>query len=208
MNKTLIRSEASQLPPGANSGQFAYITTSDADLREGPGTTYRILRPIPKGTKIVVVGREGLWLKVQSVRGNPSGYVHEQYARPFYVQTPPHFAQQSPAQPGSFQPKPEVMYQRPRFSGQQPAPAQQPTPAQDQFGGRNSPGDLINACGSKGLAVDFVTGNCVAPRGQQVNPQNLYPPFTAPLPKPQPNDLIMRCGAQGRSADFVTGRCM
>jgi hypothetical protein len=110
---------------------------------------------------------------------------------------------QSPEQPRSFQPKPGVMNQRPRSS-----PDQQPAPTQDLFGGRNNPGDLIYACGSKGLAVDFVTGNCVAPRGQQINPQNLYPPFTAPLPKPEPHDLIMLCGVQGRSADVVTGRCM
>jgi len=103
--------------------------------------------------------------------------------------------------PRSFQPKPEVMNQRARSS-----PDQQPAPT--LFGGRNNPGDLVYACGSKGLAVDFVTGNCVAPRGQQINAQNLYPPFTALLPKPEPHDLIMRCGVQGRSADVVTGRCM
>ena len=103
--------------------------------------------------------------------------------------------------PRSFQPKPEVMNQRPRSS-----PAQQPAPTQDDlFGGRNNPGDLIYACRSKGLAVDFVTGNCVASRGQQINAQNLYPPL---LSKPEPHDLIMRCGVQGRAADFVTGRCM
>jgi hypothetical protein len=105
--------------------------------------------------------------------------------------------------PRSFQPKPEVMNQRPRSS-----PDQQPAPTQDLFGGRNNPGDLIYACGSKGLAVDFVTGNCVASRGQQINPQNLYPPFTALPPKPEPHDLIMRCGVEGRSADVIAGRCM
>jgi hypothetical protein len=69
-------------------------------------------------------------------------------------------------------------------------------------------GILIIACGSKGLTVDFVTGNCVMPHGGQINPQNLYQPFAAPLPQPNLSELIMRCGAQGRSADFVTGRCM
>lgn len=96
-----------------------------------------------------------------------------------------------------------IMNQRPRSS-----PDQQPAPTQNLFGGRNNPGDLVYACGVKGLVVDFVTGNCVAPRGQQINAHNLYPPFTALLPKPEPHDLIMRCGVQGRSADVVTGRCM
>lgn len=78
----------------------------------------------------------------------------------------------------------------------------------DLYGGQNSPGDLISACGAKGFTADFVTGNCISPQGRQSNPHNLYPPFVAPLPKPQPNELIMRCGAMGRAADFATGRCM
>ena len=60
----------------------------------------------------------------------------------------------------------------------------------------------------KGFTADFVTGNCVSPQGRQANPQNLYPPFAAPLPTSQPSDLIIRCGAMGRGADFATGRCM
>jgi hypothetical protein len=67
-------------------------------------------------------------------------------------------------------------------------------------------GDLIFACGSKGLAADFVTGNCVSSSGRQVNPFNLYPPFQTPLPQPSPSELIMRCA--GRAVDFVTGQCM
>ncbi len=69
-------------------------------------------------------------------------------------------------------------------------------------------GALVYACGSKGLSANFVTGNCVLPDGREVNPHNLYPPFMAPLPKPDPNDLVQRCGALGRVPDFVTGRCM
>lgn len=106
--------------------------------------------------------------------------------------------------PRSSQPKPKVMNQRPCSSRDQ-----QPAPTQDLFGGRNSPSDLIfYACGSKGLAVDFVTGNCVVPLGQEINPRNSYPPLTALLPKPKPHDLIMLCGVQGRSADVIAGRCM
>lgn len=67
-------------------------------------------------------------------------------------------------------------------------------------------GDLIFACGSKGLGADFVTGNCVSTSGRQVNPFNLYPPFQIPLPQPSPSELILRCA--GRAVDFVTGRCM
>jgi hypothetical protein len=89
----------------------------------------------------------------------------------------------------------------------QQAPARQQENPRDLYGGQTKPGDLNMACGSKGFGADYVTGNCVSPRGQQTNPQNLYPPFGSPLPKPQPGSLMMRCGAMGRSADFVTGRC-
>jgi hypothetical protein len=54
---------------------------------------------------------------------------------------------------------------------------------QDSYGGRNRAADLVRACGAKGLGVDFVTGNCVSPQGRQINPHNLYQPFTAPLPQ-------------------------
>jgi hypothetical protein len=76
----------------------------------------------------------------------------------------------------------------------------------DMYGGRNQAGSLITAC--KGLGVNFVTGNCVSNGGEEVNPRNLWPPFAAPLPKPESGELIMRCGALGKTADFVTGRCM
>jgi hypothetical protein len=65
--------------------------------------------------------------------------------------------------------------------------------------------NLVITCGSKGMGVDFATGNCINRGNEQVNPYNLYPPFMAPLPPPSPNDTIMRC--QGRAPDFVTGQC-
>lgn len=70
----------------------------------------------------------------------------------------------------------------------------------------NRDNDLVFVCGSAGMGVDFVTGNCVSSRGNQVNPYNLYPPFMAPLPRPSPSDTIMRC--RGRAVDFVTSCCM
>jgi hypothetical protein len=73
---------------------------------------------------------------------------------------------------------------------------------------QNNANALIQACRAKGLRVDFVTGNCLTSRGRQINPQNLYSPFTAPLAQSNPSELITRCGALGRAADFVTGRCM
>ncbi len=75
--------------------------------------------------------------------------------------------------------------------------------AQPSVGDRNSA--LISACGSAGMGVDFVTGNCVPSSGGQVNPYNLYPPFQAPLPKQTPSEMILRCPG---GVDFVTGQCI
>ncbi|HEU4340849.1 MAG TPA: SH3 domain-containing protein [Candidatus Binatia bacterium] len=62
-----------------------YITTAEAQLREGPGTNHRVVATIPQGIKIQVVGRDGYWLKVQSKQGNRPGYIDERYARPLEV---------------------------------------------------------------------------------------------------------------------------
>ena len=59
-----------------------YITTADTQLRKGPGAKYAAIRTIPRDTTINVVGKEGLWLKVQSKQGKEPGYIDEQYARP------------------------------------------------------------------------------------------------------------------------------
>jgi N-acetylmuramoyl-L-alanine amidase len=70
----------------AQAVQGTYITTSDVNLRKGPGTNYEIVTTIPKNVKINVVGKEGRWLKVESKHGGQPGYMDEQYARPVGLQ--------------------------------------------------------------------------------------------------------------------------
>ena len=65
----------------ATSVAGAYITTGEVNLREGPGTKYKVLRRIPKGLKINVVRAEGNWLRVESKTGNPPGYIDKRFAR-------------------------------------------------------------------------------------------------------------------------------
>jgi len=59
----------------------AFVTTGEVNLREGPGTKYKVLRKIPKGTKINVIRIDGNWLRVESKTGNPSGYIDKRFAR-------------------------------------------------------------------------------------------------------------------------------
>ncbi len=59
----------------------AYMTTGEVNLREGPGTKYKVLRKIPKDTKINVVRINGNWLRVESKTGNPPGYIDKRFAK-------------------------------------------------------------------------------------------------------------------------------
>jgi len=61
-------------------GPGAYVTTGEVNLREGPGTKYKVLRRIPKDTRINVVRIDGNWLRVESKKGNPSGYIDKRFA--------------------------------------------------------------------------------------------------------------------------------
>ncbi len=66
--------------PMARSPRGTYKTTADIPVREGPGMHYRSVATIPQETKVMVVGAEGDWLKVQSQHGNPPGYIERRYA--------------------------------------------------------------------------------------------------------------------------------
>ena len=62
-------------------GPGAYVTTGEVVLREGPGTKYKVLRKIPRDTKINVLRIDGNWLRVESKSGNPSGYIDKRFAQ-------------------------------------------------------------------------------------------------------------------------------
>jgi uncharacterized protein YgiM (DUF1202 family) len=64
----------------ADSYKGTYNTTADVAVREGPGPHYKAVARIVKDTHVTVVGAEGDWLKVQSKRGNPPGYIDSRFA--------------------------------------------------------------------------------------------------------------------------------
>jgi uncharacterized protein YraI len=63
----------SKAAPPAGAG--AYRTLRDAELREGPGTKYKVVTKLPGGIKINVVRAEGDWLRVESKHGAKPGYI-------------------------------------------------------------------------------------------------------------------------------------
>jgi N-acetylmuramoyl-L-alanine amidase len=82
IDEQFVRPLDTQITQAATpSGAGAYLTTSEVNLREGPGTKHKVIRRIPKGIKINVVGGEGNWLRVESRLGNPSGYLDKRFAR-------------------------------------------------------------------------------------------------------------------------------
>jgi uncharacterized protein YgiM (DUF1202 family) len=62
-------------------GPGVYVTTGEVNLREGPGTKHKVLSRIPKNTKINVVRIDGNWLRVESKKGNPPGYIDKRFAQ-------------------------------------------------------------------------------------------------------------------------------
>jgi len=53
----------------------AYRTLREVDLREGPGTKFKVVTRLPAGIKVNVARAEGDWLRVESKRGGKPGYV-------------------------------------------------------------------------------------------------------------------------------------
>lgn len=59
-----------------------YEVLEDTQVRSGPGSDYPVVANIKKGIKINVVDEKSGWLKVESKRGNPPGFVEASLAKP------------------------------------------------------------------------------------------------------------------------------
>ena len=68
-----------QASPKIQKGQ--YVVVADTVVRKGPGPEHAEVAKVSKGTKVNIVGEERGWLKVESRRGNPPGYIDPTYAR-------------------------------------------------------------------------------------------------------------------------------
>jgi uncharacterized protein YgiM (DUF1202 family) len=58
-----------------------YEAVTNTRVRSGPGLHHPVVAEIKKGTKLNVVSEENGWLRVESKRGNPPGYVEAGLAR-------------------------------------------------------------------------------------------------------------------------------
>jgi uncharacterized protein YgiM (DUF1202 family) len=66
----------------APSVEGKYESLVNTRVRSGPGHHYPVVAEIKKGTKINVVDEEKGWLKVESKRGNKTGYVEASVTKP------------------------------------------------------------------------------------------------------------------------------
>ena len=55
------------------------ITTENLNMRKGAGTTYTIIRTLPKGQNLTITTKNGTWLKVKA--GNQDGWVHSDWVK-------------------------------------------------------------------------------------------------------------------------------
>lgn len=82
--------ELSSIEPGSGEGEESpappvegrYESLVNTRVRSGPGLHYPVVAEIKKGTKINVVDEEKGWLKVESKRGNKTGYVEASVTKP------------------------------------------------------------------------------------------------------------------------------
>ena len=82
--------ELSSIEPGSGEREESssppvegrYESLVNTQVRSGPGLHYPVVAEIKKGTKIHVVDEEKGWLKVESKRGNKTGYVEASVTKP------------------------------------------------------------------------------------------------------------------------------
>ncbi|MBX3469247.1 MAG: penicillin-insensitive murein endopeptidase [Planctomycetes bacterium] len=73
----------------------AQVTASALNVRTGPGTSYRVLGSLPRGTQVVIVGTSGNWRQID-LGANGPGWVYFAYLEPI-----PGAAPTAPAAPAA-----------------------------------------------------------------------------------------------------------
>ena len=63
----------------------ARVNAESLNLRDGPGTTYAVLRSLARDTIVTIVGEQGDWLQVRLADGT-AGWVASQYVAPMTVE--------------------------------------------------------------------------------------------------------------------------
>jgi uncharacterized protein YgiM (DUF1202 family) len=78
-----VGAQPAQSKTSSFSSAGTYRTLREADLREGPSATSKLITKLPANIKINVVRSEGNWLRVESKHGDRPGYVERQSVEPW-----------------------------------------------------------------------------------------------------------------------------
>lgn len=73
--------ESEENDAAARTVEGMYEAVTNTRVRSGPGLHHPVVAELKKGTKLNVVSEENGWLRVESKRGNPPGYVEAGLAR-------------------------------------------------------------------------------------------------------------------------------
>lgn len=63
-------------------GKDRVLTTTDLNLREGPGPEYLKVETMAKGTELVVLERSAKWWRVRSMASNAEGWINGTFVTP------------------------------------------------------------------------------------------------------------------------------
>ena len=64
------------------------VKASKLNVRSGPSFLHAVVGRVPKGTRLKILGRQGIWLRIQPPEGT-YGYVYDAYLRPLEGETLP-----------------------------------------------------------------------------------------------------------------------
>lgn len=62
-------------------GESLFVNTSTLNLREGPGSNFKILEKLTPKSTLIYIKTEGTWFKVEVQKSQTIGYVHSKYVK-------------------------------------------------------------------------------------------------------------------------------
>ncbi|MDR0465498.1 MAG: SH3 domain-containing protein [Treponema sp.] len=70
------RNKTNNTPPSSSSG-YAYVRSDALNVRSGPSANYRIISTLEKNTRVQIIEKSGVWVKIK--HENIEGYVNSDY---------------------------------------------------------------------------------------------------------------------------------
>ena len=84
---TVTISSASAIAPPASAADVFRTTASTLNMRKGPGTKYKKVAKLPRGTAFTVLDEDGNWYKIKVLRTGETGWVSKTYTTKYATAT-------------------------------------------------------------------------------------------------------------------------